>query len=49
MGSLFELQTLLEISGNLNLVEKENLSEKYEFSREIERMLSSLIGKLASN
>ena len=48
MGSLFELQTLLEISGKLDLLGKEGFSEKYEYSREVERMLSSLIRKVSS-
>ena len=49
MGSLFELQTLLEISGKLDFLGKEVFSEKYEYSREVERMLSSLIRKVSSS
>ena len=45
-GSLYELQTQLEISMNLNYLKRENFDELYESSREIERMLSSLTGKL---
>jgi len=46
-GSLFELQTQLEISTNLNYLNKDNFDKLYESSREIERMLSSLIRKLS--
>ena len=45
-GSLYEFQTQLEISMNLNYLKKECFDELYESSREIERMLSSLTGKL---
>jgi four helix bundle protein len=45
-GSLYELQTQIEISMNLNYLKRVNFDELYESSREIERMLSSLIGKL---
>jgi four helix bundle protein len=47
-GSLYELQTQIEISMNLNYLKRSNFDELYESSREIERMLSSLIGKLGS-
>ena len=46
-GSLYELQTQIEISMNLNYLKRANFDELYEYSREIERMLSSLIGKLS--
>ena len=46
MGSVFELQTQLEIATNLEYLSKEQFEELYEKSREIERMLSSLIVKL---
>ncbi len=46
MGSVFELQTQLEIARNLGYVTEELFDENYEFMREIERMLSSLISKL---
>lgn len=46
MASLFELQTQLEISFNLEYISKERFDKLYELSREIERMLSSLIRKL---
>ena len=48
MGSLFEIQTQLEISKNLNFITEETYSQLYEDSREIERMLSSLIGKIST-
>ena len=47
MGSLFEIQTQLEISKNLNFIGEEVYSQLYADSREIERMLSSLIDKLS--
>ena len=46
-GSLYELQTQIEISMNLNYLKRANFDELYEYSREIERMLGSLIGKLS--
>ena len=45
-GSLYELQTQLEIVFQLNYIAKEDFDLIYEISREIERMLSSLITKL---
>jgi len=49
MGSVFEIQTQLEISKNLDFLSESRFSELYESSREIERMLSSLISKLNSS
>ncbi len=49
IGSLFELQTQLEICLNLKYLPENNHSEIYEQSREVERMLSSLIRKLNEN
>jgi four helix bundle protein len=46
MGSLYELQTQLEISLNLGYCAENNYKKLSEASREIERMLSSLIRKL---
>ncbi|MDY0779884.1 four helix bundle protein [Tenacibaculum sp. IB213877] len=46
MASLFELQTQLEISCNLEYISKPKFEELYESTREIERMLSSLIRKI---
>lgn len=45
-GSLYEMQTQLEICLNLNYLSKQKFDEIYEQSREIERMLCSLIRKL---
>ncbi len=42
-GSLYELQTQLEICLNLEYLQKSTFESVYEKSREIERMLSSLI------
>ena len=47
-GSLYELQTQMEISFNLHYIDRSEFDELYEQSREIERMLSSLIRKLKS-
>lgn len=44
VASLFELQTQLEISSNLEYISKESFDRLYVESRE--RMLSSLIRKL---
>ena len=43
MGSIFEIQTQLEISKNLEFMSESSFSKLYENSREIERMLSSMI------
>ena len=45
-ASLYELQTQLEISFNLNFLVKADFEKIYELTREIERMLSSLIIKI---
>ncbi|RJQ46773.1 MAG: four helix bundle protein [Nitrospiraceae bacterium] len=45
-GSLYELQTHLEICLNLKYLSKEIFEDVHEKSREIERMLSSLMRKL---
>lgn len=45
-GSLYELQTQIEISHNLGYVGKDAFDAIYEDTREIERMLSSLIRSL---
>ena len=47
-GSLYELQTQMEISMNLNYLNKEKFDKLYELSREIERMISSLIRKISA-
>jgi len=46
MGSLFELQTQLEISKNLNFLDETIFNELYQDSREIEAMLSSFINSI---
>lgn len=46
MGSLFELQTELEVSYNLGFLEKDHFDKLYEDTREIERMMSSFISSL---
>jgi len=45
-GSLFELQTLLEISRNLEYITEDIFKACFDMSREVERMLSSLIRKV---
>lgn len=47
MGSIFEMQTQLEISKNLEFLSVNRFNELYESSREIERMLSSMINKIS--
>lgn len=46
IGSLYEMQTQLEISLNLDYISKQIFKEVYEQSREIECMLNSLINKV---
>jgi four helix bundle protein len=46
MGSLYELQTQLDISLNLRYVTEDCHGKLFESSREVERMLSSLMRKL---
>lgn len=46
MGSLYELQTQLEISVNLKYLKTDGFKRFYESSREVERMLSSLTRKM---
>ncbi len=45
-GSLFELQTQLEIGNNLEFLKVSDYECLYELSREMERMLSSLMRRL---
>ncbi len=49
MGSLFEVQTQLKMSKNLEFLSKSRFNKLYESSREIERMLSCLINKTSNN
>lgn len=46
LSSLFELQTQIEIAFNLKYLEKDSFEELYEYTREIERMLTSFIRKI---
>ena len=46
MGSLYELQTQVEIARNLGYLDRSEAERLYALCREIERMLSSLIRKL---
>lgn len=46
MGSLFELQTQIEVAKNLEFISKEIFENLYDHSREIERMMSSFIRTL---
>jgi len=46
LGSLYELQTQLEIAANLGYLKEDDFNRLYEMTREIERMLSSLIRSL---
>ena len=48
IGSLYEFQTQLEIGLNLGYLSKDIYEKVYEQSREIERMLSSLIKKVGN-
>ena len=48
-GSLYELQTQLEISANLGYLKKGESERLLALTGEIERMLSSLIRKLNNN
>ncbi|MFB9292389.1 four helix bundle protein [Persicitalea jodogahamensis] len=45
-GSLYELQTQLEIAVNLNYLQRDRFDILHEQSREVERMMSSFIQKL---
>ena len=46
VGSLFEVQTQIEIALNLQFINESDFEEIFEKSREIDRMLSSLMQKL---
>jgi four helix bundle protein len=48
ISSLFELQTQVEISFNLKYINQKKFNTLYELTREVERMLSSLIRSLKS-
>jgi four helix bundle protein len=46
VGSLFELQTQIEIAFNLSFIPESDFTVIFESTREIDRMMSSLIQKL---
>ncbi|MBQ0908111.1 four helix bundle protein [Flavobacterium sp. F-328] len=46
IGSLFELQTQLEIAKNIDYLIEDEFNTLYEDSREIERMLVSFMNKI---
>lgn len=46
IGSLFEMQTQLEIAKNITYLNEDEFNNLYEDSREVERMLVSFIKKL---
>ena len=46
IGSLFEMQTQLEIAKNITYLKEEEFNNLYEDSREVERMLVSFIKKI---
>lgn len=46
MGSIFELQTQLEIARNLQFLSEDNYKKVFDLTREIEAMLTSLIRKI---
>lgn len=47
-GSLYEMQTQLQVALNLNFVDESALDEINSLSKEVEKMLNSLIRKLAN-
>ncbi|WP_363317931.1 four helix bundle protein [uncultured Algibacter sp.] len=47
-GSLYEMQTQLQVAFNLGFIVKEDLNKINVLSVEVEKMLNSLINKLAS-
>lgn len=48
MGSLFEIQTQLQIAQNLKYLDTKENERLYNLSREIERMMSSFIRSIQS-
>lgn len=46
VGSLFELQTQLEIAKNISYLNEEEFNNLYEDSREVERMLVAFLKKI---
>lgn len=45
-GSLYEMQTQIEISKNLNFISEKDVKEIFDLTLEVEKMLNSLINKL---
>ncbi len=45
-GSLYEMQTQIEISKNLNFISENEVKEIFDLTLEVEKMLNSLINKL---
>jgi len=45
-GSLYEMQTQIEISKNLNFISEKEVKEIFNLTLEVEKMLNSLINKL---
>ena len=46
IGSLFEMQTQLEIAKNIAYINEDLFNNLYENSREVERMIVSFIKKI---
>lgn len=49
IGTLFELQTQLEIAKNIIYLDEETFNNLYEDTRELERMLVSFTNKIKNN
>jgi len=48
-GSLYELQTQIEIAQNLGYISEQEYDMIYEKSKEVDRMLSSMLKKIESS
>ncbi len=46
LGSLFELQTQIEIAYNIKYLNEDTFKQLYEYTRELEIMLTSFINKI---
>lgn len=49
LGSLFELQTQIEVSKNLSYLETDDYNKLMDRSFELEKMLNSLVSKIVEN
>ena len=49
LGSLFELQTQIEIAYNLKYITEDNFNSFYADTRELERMLTAFISKVKAS